>query len=75
MKKTSVIRKEHFNSAHRLHNPNWSDTEQGANSFMKMIEQIMGSKNKVGNAYETIKKDLGNNLDIRTLIENDNDNN
>ena len=25
MKKTSVIRKEHFNSAHRLHNPNWSD--------------------------------------------------
>lgn len=57
------------------HNPNWSDTEQGANSFMKMIEEIMGSKNKVGNAYETIKKDLGNNLDIRTLIENDNDNN
>ena len=25
MKKTSVIRKEHFNSAHRLHNPNWSN--------------------------------------------------
>ena len=25
MKKSSVIRKEHFNSAHRLHNPNWSD--------------------------------------------------
>ena len=25
MKKTSVIRKEHFNSAHRLHNPHWSD--------------------------------------------------
>ncbi|MAJ06766.1 MAG: 6-pyruvoyl tetrahydrobiopterin synthase [Crocinitomicaceae bacterium] len=25
MKKTSVIRKEHFNSAHRLHNPNWSE--------------------------------------------------
>ena len=24
MKKTSVSRKEHFNSAHRLHNPNWS---------------------------------------------------
>ena len=24
---------------------------------------------------ETIKKDLGNNLDIRRLIENDNDNN
>ena len=25
MNKTTVIRKEHFNSAHRLHNPNWSD--------------------------------------------------
>ena len=24
MNKTTVIRKEHFNSAHRLHNPNWS---------------------------------------------------
>ena len=25
MNKTTVIRKEHFNSAHRLHNPNWSN--------------------------------------------------
>ena len=25
MNKTTVIRKEHFNSAHRLHNPSWSD--------------------------------------------------
>ena len=25
MNKTTVIRREHFNSAHRLHNPNWSD--------------------------------------------------
>ena len=24
MNKTSVIRKEHFNSAHRLNNPNWT---------------------------------------------------
>ena len=23
--KTSIIRKEHFNAAHRLHNPHWSD--------------------------------------------------
>lgn len=23
--RTSVIRKEHFNAAHRLHNPNWTD--------------------------------------------------
>ncbi|MBG16558.1 MAG: 6-pyruvoyl tetrahydrobiopterin synthase [Crocinitomicaceae bacterium] len=25
MKPITVIRKEHFNAAHRLHNPNWSD--------------------------------------------------
>lgn len=25
MKKVSVFRKEHFNAAHRLNNPNWSD--------------------------------------------------
>ena len=25
MEKAAVIRKEHFNAAHRLHNPNWSD--------------------------------------------------
>lgn len=25
MHKTAIIRKEHFNAAHRLHNPNWSD--------------------------------------------------
>ena len=27
MKKVSVFRKEHFNAAHRLHNPSLSDTE------------------------------------------------
>ena len=25
MEKVEVIRKEHFNAAHRLHNPNWTD--------------------------------------------------
>lgn len=25
MRKTAIIRKEHFNAAHRLHNPQWSD--------------------------------------------------
>ena len=28
MKKVAVIRKEHFNAAHRLHNPNWSDEKK-----------------------------------------------
>ena len=30
MNKTTVIRKEHFNSAHRLHNPNWSDEKNSS---------------------------------------------
>ena len=25
MKKTAIVRCEHFNAAHRLHNHNWSD--------------------------------------------------
>ena len=25
--KTAIIRKEHFNAAHRLHNPHWSDAK------------------------------------------------
>ena len=38
---------------------------------MKMIKELMGNSSKVKNAHESIKKDLGNNLDIGTLIEND----
>lgn len=32
--KVAVFRKEHFNAAHRLHNPQWSD-EQNINTFGK----------------------------------------
>ncbi|XOV66578.1 MAG: 6-pyruvoyl tetrahydropterin synthase family protein [Fluviicola sp.] len=32
--KTTIIRKEHFNAAHRLHNPHWSD-EKNAEVFGK----------------------------------------
>lgn len=32
--KVTVIRKEHFNAAHRLHNPNWSD-EKNTDIFGK----------------------------------------
>ena len=28
--KVAVIRKEHFNAAHRLHNPNWTDEKNSA---------------------------------------------
>ena len=34
MKKVTVIRKEHFNAAHRLHVPDWSD-EQNEENFGK----------------------------------------
>lgn len=30
MSKVSVFRKEHFNAAHRLHNPNWSEEQNDA---------------------------------------------
>jgi hypothetical protein len=53
------------------HNPNWDKSESGEASFMKMIQEIMGTRNKNENAYENIKKDLGNNVDIVSLIEND----
>jgi 6-pyruvoyltetrahydropterin/6-carboxytetrahydropterin synthase len=33
-KKVAVIRKEHFNAAHRLYNPSWSD-EQNSDTFGK----------------------------------------
>jgi len=32
--KVAVVRKEHFNAAHRLHNPNW-DTEKNQSIFGK----------------------------------------
>lgn len=52
--KTSVYRKSHFNSAHRLHNPNISDAEN---------ERIFGKCNRPnyhGHNYELIVKVTGN---------------
>lgn len=51
--KTSVYRKSHFNSAHRLHNPNISDAEN---------ERIFGKCNRPnyhGHNYELIVKVTG----------------
>jgi 6-pyruvoyltetrahydropterin/6-carboxytetrahydropterin synthase len=47
-KKVSVFRKEHFNAAHRLHNPQWSD-EQNARIFGKC-----NNANYHGHNYELI---------------------
>ncbi len=52
-RKVAVYRKEHFNAAHRLHNPDLSDSEN---------EQIFGKCNSVnyhGHNYELIVKVVG----------------
>ena len=51
--KTAVIRKEHFNAAHRLHNPDWSD-EQNAEVFGKC-----NNANYHGHNYDLFVKVIG----------------
>jgi 6-pyruvoyltetrahydropterin/6-carboxytetrahydropterin synthase len=53
MNKIAVFRKEHFNSAHRLHNKNWSD-EQNEKVFGKY-----NLPNYHGHNYELIVKVVG----------------
>lgn len=51
--KISVFRKEHFNAAHRLHNPNWTDEKN---------EAVFGKCNNKyyhGHNYELIVKVTG----------------
>lgn len=51
--KTAVYRKVHFNSAHRLHNPNWSDSKN---------QEIFGKCNNPnyhGHNYDLIVKVVG----------------
>ncbi|SNS63603.1 6-pyruvoyltetrahydropterin/6-carboxytetrahydropterin synthase [Belliella buryatensis] len=51
--KVAVYRKEHFNAAHRLHNPNWSDEKN---------QEIFGKCNNPnfhGHNYELIVKLVG----------------
>ncbi|MEO1053508.1 MAG: 6-carboxytetrahydropterin synthase [Bacteroidota bacterium] len=51
--KISVFRKEHFNAAHRLHNPNWSDEKN---------EKVFGKCNNPnfhGHNYELIVRLTG----------------
>lgn len=46
--KVSVFRKEHFNAAHRLHNPAWSDEEN------KRVFGLCNNPNFHGHNYELI---------------------
>ena len=52
-RKVAVFRKEHFNAAHRLHNPNWSDERN---------ERVYGKCNNGnyhGHNYELIVQVIG----------------
>ncbi|GAB2771540.1 6-carboxytetrahydropterin synthase [Rhabdobacter roseus] len=52
-KRVAVFRKEHFNAAHRLHNPNWSDEKN---------ERVYGKCNNPnyhGHNYELIVRVAG----------------
>mgnify|MGYP006206313169 CR=1 FL=1 len=58
-KRVAVFRKEHFNVAHRLHNPNWSDEKN---------ERVYGKCNNPtfhGHNYELIVQVIGE-LDSET---------
>ncbi len=51
--KVAIIRKEHFNAAHRLHNPEWSDEKNG---------EVFGkcsNPNYHGHNYELLVKLVG----------------
>jgi 6-pyruvoyltetrahydropterin/6-carboxytetrahydropterin synthase len=52
-KQVAVFRKEHFNAAHRLHNPNWSD-EKNIRVYGKC-----NNPNYHGHNYELIVKITG----------------
>ena len=64
MKKTAIIRCEHFNSAHRLHNINWSD-EKNRKVFGKC-----NNPNYHGHNYELEVKVIGIcNIDTGYVID------
>ena len=51
--KVSVFRKEHFNAAHRLHNPDWTDEKN------KEIFGLCNNANYHGHNYELIIQIIG----------------
>lgn len=66
--KLSVFRKEHFNAAHRLHNPNWTE-EQNQEVF-----GLCNNPNYHGHNYELVVKvtgeidpDTGYVIDLKVL--------
>ena len=68
--KTAIVRREHFNSAHRLHNPMWSD-EKNTAVFGKC-----NNPNYHGHNYElevkvigTVNEDTGYVIDTKHLSD------
>lgn len=57
--KVSVFRKEHFNAAHRLHNPNWDDAKN------KAVFGLCNNSNYHGHNYEVVVKVTGH-IDAET---------
>ena len=53
MDKVAVFRKEHFNAAHRLHNPQWDDEKN------KMVFGKCNNPNYHGHNYDLIVKIVG----------------
>ena len=69
-KKVSVFRKEHFNAAHRLHNPDWSAEKN------KEIFGLCNNANYRGHNYEliiqitgTINPETGYVIDMKVLSD------
>lgn len=52
-KKVAVYRKEHFNAAHRLHNPSWTKEEN------KAVFGLCNNDNYHGHNYDLIVKVVG----------------
>jgi len=52
-KKVAVYRKEHFNAAHRLHNPSWTNEEN------KTVFGLCNNENYHGHNYDLIVKVVG----------------
>ncbi len=53
MSKVAVFRKEHFNAAHRLHNPAWSEQQNDA------VFGLCNNPNYHGHNYDLIVKVVG----------------
>jgi 6-pyruvoyltetrahydropterin/6-carboxytetrahydropterin synthase len=70
MNKVAVYRKEHFNAAHRLHNPAWTDEQN------ELVFGLCNNKNFHGHNYDLIvkvigvpNKDTGYVLDMKLLSD------